>query len=595
MEENVTGGIELKHEEEIELENEEEGDRIEELLLDNLILHIPSSLFANLTIFANFFSLQTLGSLPTDIKERLNSMLPNFPKNDGEQKLQTLHMLFGGQNIAFGNPLYDFREQVLRGRYHPDSVLINKYARNAKKRDKIVVQEEYKFKLMHDVLKSRRDLLESTSGSQVSLPLAVQKLPKQVLTLGCSIKQRSKRRYLEEIQDLKQETEDYEFSSDDEWVLQEVQLHGKLLSLSDDYSNIVREDLQQASVQEPSLAVVQQHQQILQHPHVDPLSIPPPPPPQHGVVPLQLEPAAPHVLEIVNQQQKPQKYLKQETHASYFNLICDLFDCFPERVASLVDLEQAVASWQQSPIAGLNSWYSFSFGQPSWVKLVESALAFLAGQMPDQLPPNFAPFVHQSDGVFQWIDGGAVNQLPFLFDWWWQRRDNFNVSRGDSRVRPSSLQERLEFQRQEAKRYSAPNRAFRWVMADYSVCVGPIKSQGVKLKAHPLLKSNRPPYVTVLSLVRDAVSRLPNGEGSRLDILELLKDSQFLVPDPDLASLSSTLSTALDRLQAESEPCIAFDANKKLWIYCHREKSMEELEAIAQRVFASKPKKFKLK
>ena len=35
--------------------------------------------------------------------------------------------------------------------------------------------------------------------------------------------------------------------------------------------------------------------------------------------------------------------------------------------------------------------------------------------------------------------------------------------------------------------------------------------------------------VCVLS-VRDAAARLPNGEGTRSDICELLKDSQFLAP-----------------------------------------------------------------
>lgn len=33
-----------------------------------------------------------------------------------------------------------------------------------------------------------------------------------------------------------------------------------------------------------------------------------------------------------------------------------------------------------------------------------------------------------------------------------------------------------------------------------------------------------------MSTVRDAVARLPNGEGTRGDICELLKDSQFLAP-----------------------------------------------------------------
>lgn len=35
----------------------------------------------------------------------------------------------------------------------------------------------------------------------------------------------------------------------------------------------------------------------------------------------------------------------------------------------------------------------------------------------------------------------------------------------------------------------------------------------------------------LMSPVRDAAARLPNGEGTRAEICELLKDSQFLAPD----------------------------------------------------------------
>ena len=37
------------------------------------------------------------------------ALLPNFPENDLAEKMKTLKMLFGGLNIAFGNPLYTFR------------------------------------------------------------------------------------------------------------------------------------------------------------------------------------------------------------------------------------------------------------------------------------------------------------------------------------------------------------------------------------------------------------------------------------------------------------------------------------------------------
>lgn len=54
-----------------------------------------------------------------------------------------------------------------------------------------------------------------------------------------------------------------------------------------------------------------------------------------------------------------------------------------------------------------------------------------------------------------------------------------------------------------------------------------------KAREHSLLVPTRPACVTLLSLVRDAVARLPNGEGTRTDISELLKDSQFLADATD--------------------------------------------------------------
>lgn len=38
--------------------------------------------------------------------------------------------------------------------------------------------------------------------------------------------------------------------------------------------------------------------------------------------------------------------------------------------------------------------------------------------------------------------------------------------------------------------------------------------------------------------VRDAAARLPNGEGTRAEICELLKDSQFLAPDVTSAQVN---------------------------------------------------------
>ena len=56
-----------------------------------------------------------------------------------------------------------------------------------------------------------------------------------------------------------------------------------------------------------------------------------------------------------------------------------------------------------------------------------------------------------------------------------------------------------------------------------------VPKQGVtlsKAREHFLLRSERPSVVTILSLVRDAASRLPNGEGTRAEV-NLLASSFF--------------------------------------------------------------------
>ena len=86
---------------------------------------------------------------------------------------------------------------------------------------------------------------------------------------------------------------------------------------------------------------------------------------------------------------------------------------------------------------------------------------------------------------------------------------------------------------------------------------------------------DRPACVTLLSLVRDAAARLPNGEGTRADICELMKDSQYLSTGAE-ASLHSVVSGALDRLHYEADPCVKYDSGRKVWIYLHRHRSETE-------------------
>jgi hypothetical protein len=63
--------------------------------------------------------------------------------------------------------------------------------------------------------------------------------------------------------------------------------------------------------------------------------------------------------------------------------------------------------------------------------------------------------------------------------------------------------------------------------------------------------------------------------GTRSDICVLLKDSQYLM-EANQTELHNAVSGALDRLHYENDPCVKYDAKRKIWIYLHRGRTLEE-------------------
>ncbi|XP_063799717.1 nuclear factor related to kappa-B-binding protein [Pseudophryne corroboree] len=300
-----------------------------------------------------------------------------------------------------------------------------------------------------------------------------------------------------------------------------------------------------------------------------------------------------------------------EISACFFTLLLDIL--LVEGPSSLMLLEDKVSHWQSSPASTLNSWFSAS---SNWCDLVHSALLFLNGDSKDALS-GFAPFVEFREKTQEWKcfapPGDCEKELVALFHLWLETKDQIFTKepeesmdtgtpvprvRTDYIVRPSSGDEKRIFQEQERHRYLQPHKAFTFRMHGFESVVGPVK--GVfdketslnKAREHSLLRSDRPAYVTILSLVRDAAARLPNGEGTRAEICELLKDSQFLAPDVTSAQVNTVVSGALDRLHYEKDPCVKYDIGRKLWIYLHRDRSEEEFERIHQaQAAAAKAKK----
>uniref|UniRef100_UPI00398ECD8A nuclear factor related to kappa-B-binding protein isoform X2 n=1 Tax=Pristiophorus japonicus TaxID=55135 RepID=UPI00398ECD8A len=301
--------------------------------------------------------------------------------------------------------------------------------------------------------------------------------------------------------------------------------------------------------------------------------------------------------------------------ACFFSLLQEIL--LAEGEASVAGIEEKVFEWQISAPSTLNTWFSDA---TNWSELVHSALRFLSGEGAcgvSALPSNFTPYVNcrERGQHWKWIGSGrdSEKEMSSLCQLWFEVKDQtFSKEsedlpditpptprvRTDYVVRASTGDEKRVFQEQERQRYSQPHRAFTFRMHGFDSVVGPVK--GVfdkdpslnKAREHSLLRSDRPAYVTILSLVRDAAARLPNGEGTRAEICELLKDSQFLAPEVTSAQINTVVSGALDRLHYEKDPCVKYDIGRKLWIYLHRNRSEEEFERIHQaQAAAAKAKK----
>jgi hypothetical protein len=114
-----------------------------------------------------------------------------------------------------------------------------------------------------------------------------------------------------------------------------------------------------------------------------------------------------------------------------------------------------------------------------------------------------------------------------------ERFKNLKINKNQLTIKPRTREEIKEFQKQELDRYKNPHLPWAYTNSDGSVSVvAPVlkkmpTTSSSKPRDHVLLKPDRPSYVTILCLARDAASRLPDGVGTRADICDLLKDSQY--------------------------------------------------------------------
>ena len=103
---------------------------------------------------------------------------------------------------------------------------------------------------------------------------------------------------------------------------------------------------------------------------------------------------------------------------------------------------------------------------------------------------------------------------------------------------------------------------------------------GFKAREHASWPQPVPHCVTMLTLVRDAIARLENGQGTKKEICQLVKDSQYINRSASEAQINLAVSGALDRLRYEKDSCVRFENCIKLWVYLHRYRSETVINEI---------------
>lgn len=209
----------------------------------------------------------------------------------------------------------------------------------------------------------------------------------------------------------------------------------------------------------------------------------------------------------------------------------------------------------------------------------------MSGRILNWLVDRFKEWLNSTQGVLQRIARLPPPPLTLMPQIPPGRRyqNNRNLKYSNSTIGPSCEAVKAYFRREESLRYSIPGQAFSYTTRDgRKSTVVPLMTKynhrklAKKPREHSVLKPDRPPYFTVLCMVRDAAARLPNRSGTRSDICALVRDSQFVVENATEDDITQVVIGALDRLASECDPCVSYDKYHRLWYYLHGDNEEED-------------------
>lgn len=307
----------------------------------------------------------------------------------------------------------------------------------------------------------------------------------------------------------------------------------------------------------------------------------------------------------------------QQHHACFMSLVRSIFCSTPDHRITFDNLQRTVRVWLAND-RGTSPWFDDCH---SWLDELPSVVKFLVGEFAEQ-PEDYVPYIEYKTAlqIYQWIGAGRDTDqhlLP-LQRFWLEHRHEFgrsnmpegsaskvravphkvHVSQGHKSndpavedpliippsrtptnwiMRPERADEVALFRVQEKQRYDNPGSPFTYRMHGYEATVGPVLGvyAQVMAKGSNVLSTDRPPGVTITSLVRDAIARLPNGEGTKAHVCELLKASQFIVPG---SVLHVVVSNVVEKLQKDVDRCVYVDPRRKVLIYTHRSRTEAEFK-----------------
>uniref|UniRef100_A0A3B3Y2D3 DEUBAD domain-containing protein n=1 Tax=Poecilia mexicana TaxID=48701 RepID=A0A3B3Y2D3_9TELE len=579
-------------------------------------------------------------------RQHLQQFLPQFPDNNTEEQDRTIRELFNNTNFNFGNPLHLAQRLFRDGYFNPEVVKYRQLCAKSQRKRQLHSLQQYYHRLLKQILVSRKELLDFAVQNGLDFPPKRRLPNRtQAETRELRVRRRLSRILKEvkaECEDSNASSDDEDtsvwnpapqspssptptvslrvlpsLSTPDMKITEKIELgemdlkvmlhhHREKRKRQPDHPDLITSDIHLGDVlsranigRKGALPLFdlllpkkkmrderkKKRLKAIKVESEDPCEILTPSdscsvPPVNIINSLPEAPSTPlaNIKEEIVEEAQSSPVAVEEITASFFSLLENVFRA--EGPASTLTLEEKVQTWQSSPASSLNTWFSSA---SCWSDLVLQALQFLTAR-------SMSSLLDEKDlsALCQlWLDSKDFVVKTENEDLLELTSSTPKLST-DYVVRPSTGDEKQVFQVQEQQRYNQPHKAFTFRMHGFESVVGPVK--GVfdkemslnKAREHTLLRSDRPPYVTILSLVRDAAARLPNGEGTRAEICELLKDSQFLAPDVTSAQVNTVVSGALDRLHYEKDPCVKYDIGRKLWIYLHRHRSQEEFERIHQ-------------